>query len=118
MDNTQKVIQLRKVIYSSLIKLVSKKCILLDAPYYHNIGDVLIWTGEQCFLEDNNIQCIYTASYETCTFPMIDKDVTILFNGGGNLGDIYHEHMDFLKSVPFFCCFEFCKHGFKTENLP
>ena len=30
MDNTQKVIQLRKVIYSSLIKLVSKKCILLD----------------------------------------------------------------------------------------
>ena len=44
MDNTQKFIQLRKVIYSSLIKLVSKKCILLDAPYYHNIGDVLIWT--------------------------------------------------------------------------
>lgn len=32
MDNTQKVIQLRKVIYSSLIKLVSKKCICLMPP--------------------------------------------------------------------------------------
>ena len=74
-------------------------CILLDAPYYHNIGDVLIWTGVQCFVKDNNIECIYTASYETCTFPTIDKDVTVLFNGVGNLGDIYHEHMEFLLTV-------------------
>ena len=99
MNNKQKVTQLREVINSSLNKLVGEKCILLDAPYYHNIGDVLIWTGEQCYLLDNHIECLYTASYETCTFPMIDKDVTVLFNGGGNLGDIYHEHMDFLLSV-------------------
>lgn len=99
MNNKQKVAQLREEIHSSLNKLVGKKCILLDAPYYHNIGDVLIWTGEQCYLADNNIKCLYTASYETCTFPKIDEDVTILFNGGGNLGDIYHEHMEFLLSV-------------------
>lgn len=99
MNNKQKVAQLREKIYGSLTVLVGNKCILLDAPYYHNIGDVLIWTGEQCFLQDNHIECLYTASYETCTFPKIDKDVTVLFNGGGNLGDIYHEHMDFLLSV-------------------
>lgn len=99
MNNKQKVTQLREVINSSLNKIVGKKCILLDAPYYHNIGDVLIWTGEQCYLSDNHIECLYTSSYETCIFPKIDKDVTVLFNGGGNLGDIYHEHMDFLLSV-------------------
>lgn len=99
MTNQQKIAQLRGEIYSSLNKIVGKKCILLDAPYYHNIGDVLIWTGIQCFMKDNDIKCQYTASYETCTFPKIGKDVTILFNGGGNLGDMYHEHMDFLLSV-------------------
>lgn len=99
MNNLQKIAQLREKIHSSLSELVGKKCILLDAPYYHNIGDVLIWIGEQCFMKDCGIECLYVASYETCTFPKIDKDVTILFNGGGNLGDIYPEHMDFLIKV-------------------
>ena len=99
MNCQHKIAQLRGKINASLSELVGKKCILLDAPYYHNIGDVLIWTGVQCFVKDNNIECIYTASYETCTFPTIDKDVTVLFNGGGNLGDIYHEHMEFLLTV-------------------
>lgn len=99
MTNWQKIVQLREKIYFSLNQIVGKQCILLDAPYYHNIGDVLIWTGVQCFLKDNSIDCLYTASYETCTFPKIDEKVTVLFNGGGNLGDMYHEHMDFLLSV-------------------
>ena len=99
MNCLHKIAQLRGKINASLSRLVGKKCILLDAPYYQNIGDVLIWTGVQCFIKDNNIECIYTASYETCTFPTIDKDVTVLFNGGGNLGDIYHEHMEFLLTV-------------------
>lgn len=99
MKARQKIASLKKIIYESLTPLIGRKCILLDAPYYHNVGDVLIWTGEQSFLNDNGIECLYTASYETCTFPKIGKDVTVLFNGGGNLGDLYHEHMDFLLSV-------------------
>lgn len=99
MNNTEKILQLRKLIYSQLLPIIGKKCILLDAPYYHNIGDVLIWTGEECFFKDNGIECLYTASYETCTFPCIDSNTTVVFNGGGNLGDIYHEHMEFLLHV-------------------
>lgn len=99
MNNTEKILQLRKLIYSQLLPIIGKKCILLDAPYYHNIGDVLIWTGEECFFKDNGIECLYTASYETCRFPKFDRDVTVVFNGGGNLGDIYREHMDFLLEV-------------------
>lgn len=99
MNNKEKILQLRRNIYSQLSPIIGKKCILLDAPYYHNIGDVLIWTGEECFFKDNDIDCLYTASYETCEFPHISLDTTIVFNGGGNLGDIYHEHMEFLLQI-------------------
>lgn len=99
MNSQAKILQLKNCITQSLQFLIEKKCILLDAPYYHNIGDVLIWKGEMAFLKEHHIQCLYTASYETCTFPKIAKDVTVLFNGGGNLGDLYHEHMDFLQRV-------------------
>lgn len=99
MNNKEKINQLRNLIYSSLNPLINKKCLLLDAPYYHNIGDVLIWAGEECFLKNNGIDCLYTASYETCKFPKIDTKTTIIFNGGGNLGDIYHEHIEFLIRI-------------------
>ncbi len=99
MDSQAKILQLKNSITHSLRFLIGKKCILLDAPYYHNIGDVLIWKGGMTFLTEQHIQCLYTASYETCTFPEIAKDVTVLFNGGGNLGDIYPEHMVFLLEV-------------------
>ena len=99
MDVQTKILQLRNNIAQSLKMVIGRKCILLDVPYYHNIGDVLIWKGEMSFLSEHHIQCLYNASYETCTFPEIAKDVTVLFNGGGNLGDIYPEHMDFLQKV-------------------
>lgn len=99
MNNIEKKNELKSIIDRSLFPIINKKCILLDAPYYHNIGDVLIWKGEMTFLAEHNIQCQYIASYETCDFPKITEDTTILFNGGGNLGDIYHEHMDFLLKI-------------------
>lgn len=99
MNTNEKITQLKKEIFSKIDSLIGKKCILLDAPYYHNIGDVLIWEGEKQFIQESNRICAYTASYETCKFPNLSPDVTILFNGGGNLGDIYHEHMEFLLKV-------------------
>lgn len=99
MNSFEKIEVLHQSILSQLRPLIRRKCILLDAPYYHNIGDVLIWEGEKCFLEECGVECLYTASYETCTFPDISKEITVLFNGGGNLGDIYHEHMDFLLKI-------------------
>lgn len=99
MNNEEKIRQLRKLIIETLSPLIGKECILLDVPYYHNVGDILIWEGERSFIKAIGCTCVYTASYETCMFPAISKDVTILFNGGGNLGDIYHEHVDFLIKV-------------------
>lgn len=99
MHDTINITKLKSIIDNNLPPLIGKRCIILDAPYYHNIGDVLIWKGEMAFLAEHGIQCLYSASYETCTNPEIARDTTILFNGGGNLGDIYHEHMDFLLKV-------------------
>lgn len=48
------------------------------------------------YLKDKGIDCIHNSSYFTCEFPELEHDVTVLFHGGGNLGDIYHEHIDFL----------------------
>jgi len=99
MNSYEKIEILHQSILSQLSPLIGSTCVLLDAPYYHNIGDVLIWEGEKQFLKECGIECLYTASYETCTFPDISKETTILFNGGGNLGDIYHEHVDFLLKI-------------------
>ena len=50
MDVQTKILQLRNNIAQSLKMVIGRKCILLDVPYYHNIGDVLIWKGEMSFL--------------------------------------------------------------------
>lgn len=98
-NNLELIFALKEQIVSTLRPLISKKCIILDAPYYHNIGDVLIWAGEKALMEELGSECIYTASYDTCKFPNIESDVTILFQGGGNIGDLYHEHPTFLLKV-------------------
>lgn len=104
MDNITKVKKLSELIALKLLPIIGKKCILLDVPYYQNIGDVLIWEGENTFCKKNGIDILYTSSYNTCIFPKVSQDVTICFNGGGNIGDLYCEHrlflFDILRSYP------------------
>lgn len=54
MTNKELKIHLKSKIYTILTPLIGKKCILLDAPYYHNIGDVLIWEGTKSFIKENH----------------------------------------------------------------
>jgi len=90
---------LKDLIYRELNPLISKKCTLFDLPYYKNIGDVLIWMGEICFLDDFNKNIIYACSEKTCLYPDLVQDVDILFQGGGNIGDIYPNHTQFLRKL-------------------
>lgn len=90
---------LRQIIICQLSNIIGERCILVDAPYYDNIGDVLIWAGTRQYLEDNGHKTIYTCSYRNCVYPSIDNDVTVLFQGGGNLGDLYPEHSEFLMRI-------------------
>lgn len=99
MTSSEGIARLRSRIDEALLPLIGSKCVLYDVPYYKNIGDVLIWEGELCFLEQHSILLLDMASYNTCAFPELESDVTILFQGGGNIGDLYHEHVEFLLSL-------------------
>lgn len=89
--------ELKALIDDKLTPLLLPKCYILDAPYYENVGDVLIYEGEKEFLARNNVSVVGVYSYNTFDFNMrINEDTFIAINGGGNYGDLYPEHLDFL----------------------
>lgn len=97
---SNKTKELRGIIEKKLLPMLKgKKCILLDVPYYTNIGDTLIWQGTKHFLADNKITCLFSASKETFKFPHLSEDVVILLQGGGNFGDIWIQHQQFRSRV-------------------
>lgn len=99
MTNQEGIQSLKNLIQNALLPLIGKKCALYDVPFYKNIGDVLIWQGELSFLEDNEIDIVDYADYHTYKKKQLSKDVTILVQGGGNIGDLYHEHVDNLLRI-------------------
>lgn len=99
MNITEKITQLKNIINENLLPIIGKKCILLDAPYHINTGDLLIWKGTISFLEDNGINLIYTRSCDTFNFESISPDVTILLNGGGNFGDLWRYFQEFKLKI-------------------
>lgn len=97
MKFAEKLPILRNLITDTLNPLIGKEYILVDCPYHSNIGDQLIWEGEKSFLEASNRKCLGHSSRNFFKFPKFRG--TILFHGGGNLGDLYREHFDFLYSI-------------------
>lgn len=71
----------------------------LDYPVYGNIGDLLIMAGTLDFFRTNGIavSCAYEVSPRGC--PTISPDETIVFQGGGNFGDLYPGHQAFRETV-------------------
>ncbi|MBD5292636.1 MAG: polysaccharide pyruvyl transferase YvfF [Bacteroides sp.] len=89
MDYNEKITELQDLIRQAILPVIGSKAILVDAPYYNNIGDVLIWQGILDFLKANNIKLLSSHSCDTFRFQAIPDDVTILMMGGGNFGDLY-----------------------------
>ncbi len=89
----------KSLITDSLIRLIDNDYILLDLPYYTNIGDVLIWKGTEDFLSGASGKCLYRASIETYVRPDISTETIILLQGGGNFGDLWRRHTDFVMRV-------------------
>lgn len=96
MDFDEKIHQLRGIIEAKLLPLITGNYVLYDLPYHANIGDTLIWEGELALLKQLPFRCLDYASRLTCRFPDLPEETIILFHGGGNMGDLYPEHMDFL----------------------
>ena len=69
----------------------NSKVAYLDYPVHGNIGDLLIMKGTEKFFADHNIQTM--CSYSLHNFPpqiRFPLDTTLVFQGGGNLGDLYY----------------------------
>lgn len=94
----------KNIINDLLKKLITDDYILLDLPYYSNIGDALIWKGTEDFLSTTSYKCIYRCSLQTFVYRKLPKNIIIIMMGGGNWGDLYPHHNNFrsliLKSYP------------------
>lgn len=99
MKATEKISQLKKIIAELLTPLINSDYVLLDVPYYTNIGDTLIWEGTREFLKTLPYKCLYTASVETYKYRPLPKDTVILLQGGGNFGDLWRRHQEFRQDV-------------------
>nr|WP_321453950.1 polysaccharide pyruvyl transferase family protein [uncultured Carboxylicivirga sp.] len=99
MDSKTQVQILAQKIKKELGELIDGDYIFLDLPYYTNIGDTLIWKGTEDFLISAGKTCVYRSSIETYIKPTISKDTVILLQGGGNFGDIWRRHTDFVLEI-------------------
>lgn len=98
-EDNQACAHLGRIIYQNLAPLIPGDYILLDLPYHSNIGDILIWLGEQTFLKELPGKCLGQHSKETFDFSPIPSDCSILLHGGGNFGDIWRDHQEFRLKV-------------------
>ena len=94
MSFDEKIEQLRQLISDSIKPLLSDRVIIADAPYYDNIGDILIWRGAVDFLRENTIKLLHCYGAGYFPFPSLDKDITIILTGGGNFGDLWRVFQD------------------------
>jgi len=100
MKATERITELQSAISAGLLpEIKGYKVILLDVPYYSNIGDTLIWQGTHDFLRKHGVKCELTASKDSFKFPTMPKDCVILLQGGGNFGDIWYQHQLFREKV-------------------
>ncbi|WP_013334579.1 polysaccharide pyruvyl transferase family protein [Gloeothece verrucosa] len=97
--------KLKTNLHQSLTQIGSlTECCLLNFPDYHNIGDHLIWLGEISYLtEACPTKIRYTAAsiYDFSDEEMEKKagKIPIIFQGGGNLGDLWKNHQEFREYV-------------------
>jgi len=89
----------RDILHKSLGELVTGDYMLLDLPYFANVGDVMIWQAAVDLLRDVPYKCLYSCSIETYHKPQLSSDVVILFMGGGNFGDLWGRHQEFRHRV-------------------
>ena len=82
MQNNKLINTLREKIRDSLTPLITHDYVLLDLPYYDNIGDTLIWEGTREFLKTLPHRCLYYASKDSFRYRKLPKETVILLSGG------------------------------------
>lgn len=105
---------------AAIVNVIPKErpVIYLDYPIHGNVGDLLIHAGTDRFFAANGYEVIgYFSIHEFCLThrpgkplvffkdsvrrldALVDTGATIVFHGGGNLGDLYRDYQMFREIV-------------------
>lgn len=91
--------ELKHTTESTLSGLIDHDYMLLDLPYYGNVGDVLIWEATEMILRECGQKCVYASSIETYEKQDVSEKVVIVLMGGGNFGDMWARHQELRHKV-------------------
>lgn len=91
MKSDAKIAELRATLERDLAPLIDCDYRLLEMPDYANIGDVLIFQGEQAFLDKLPFRCREMATMFSFgrRLPEIPESDLLIFSGGGYFGDLW-----------------------------
>lgn len=79
-----------------------KPVLFLDYPVYMNIGDLLIEKGTDAFFHHFGYHLAQARSaydFSPDHAKAVDPQATIVFQGGGNFGDLYELHQKFREQI-------------------
>lgn len=99
MNTENKTKLLASVISENLTPVIDNDYLLLDVPYYTNVGDTLIWQGTLDFLRQLPYRCLGTTNATGKIDFRISEKTVILLQGGGNFGDLWVLHQNFRKQI-------------------
>lgn len=95
----EKIKELQDIIIKKLSPMIDNDYVLLDLPYYDNLGDILIWEGTTEFLSGIKHKCRYSSGKDTYLKARVKRNNVILLQGGGNFGDLWPSHQEFRRRV-------------------
>lgn len=95
MTAAEKILQLKAEINDILTPLINRDYVLLDVPYHGNIGDTLIWQGEEDYLSALRHRCLGVHSLDSWWGNSLPPESIILLQGGGNFGDLWRDSQNF-----------------------
>lgn len=99
MTLSEKINCLSEVIKAELTPVIDRDYWLLEVPYYANVGDALIWQGELDYLSSICHKSKGMFSSSSRRVPLLSKGDLVLFQGGGNFGDLWHEPQEYRKRI-------------------
>lgn len=76
-----------------------RRVLWLDFSATNNIGDILIYLGTMEWIKADKLDLQGCYSISSFDFRPLPKDVILVMNGGGNLGDLYPWHQIFREEI-------------------
>ena len=95
----KKVEAMRQMLEECLLPLVDRDYVFINLPYHLNVGDTLIAFAAKNIFRKSLYRCLYSSlvySFDNRTIP---PDTLIVFNGGGNFGDLWKNYSTFRNEI-------------------